>query len=238
MLLLFDIDGTLIRCGGAGRKSLDRAFAELHGVEEALKRVRLDGSTDPLIVRAGFEAHLGRVPSDHEFERLIARYLEILAEELACAGERYVILPGVEELMPRLDAAGRFILGLATGNDERGARLKLEIGGLNRWFTFGGYGSDAAERAQLVARGIERGQALAMTRFGRVFPADEIVVFGDTANDVLAAKKAGARAVGVLHGAGMPDELLDAKPDLVVDSFADPRLHTFLRLNVEEAAAL
>lgn len=235
MLLLFDIDGTLIRCGGAGRRALDRAFLALYGIERALERVRLDGSTDPVIVQAAFQHQLGRLPRDGEQETLIASYLELLEEELAASAERYMVLRGARALLDVLAAEQRFVFGLATGNVERGARLKLQPAGLNAYFSFGGFGCDAAVRAELVARGIERGQALAEARLGRRFGPGEIVVFGDTANDITAAHLAGALGVGVLEGSGVPEELAASGPDLLVDSFADPRLASLLGVSLEAA---
>jgi phosphoglycolate phosphatase len=230
VLLLFDIDGTLIRCGGAGRRAMDRAFAAVFGVGGALDRVRLDGSTDPIIIRSACEHALGRTPNDSELERVMSAYFGLLEEELEHVGDGYLVMPGVVELIERAASVGRFVLGLATGNHERGARIKLERGRLNGYFGFGGFGSDAAERRELVAFAIERGQALAGRRYGRSFDREEIFVFGDTAADVSAAKHAGAVAVGVLHGSWAKEELASAGPDLLVGSFADPLLHERLGL--------
>ncbi|MEM7678306.1 MAG: HAD hydrolase-like protein, partial [Myxococcota bacterium] len=97
---------------------------------------------------------------------------------------------------------------------------------------FGGYGSDAARRADLVRCGIARGQALAEARWGRRFADDEIMVLGDTEKDVLAAKAAGALSVGVLKGSRYKDVLAASKPDLLVDTLMDPRLWSRLGLSV------
>ncbi|MCC7381633.1 MAG: haloacid dehalogenase-like hydrolase [Deltaproteobacteria bacterium] len=224
MLLLFDIDGTLIRCGGAGRRALDQAFSICFGIEGALDRVRLDGSTDPRIVEDAFRLAFGRAPEPREVERVLERYLVRLEDELSRAADSYQVLAGVRELMSIVTRADRFVVGLATGNVERGARLKLARGGLNAFFELGGFGSDAADRAELVRHGIERGQRRAEVRFGRRFAPEEIWVFGDTAADVVAARAAGAVAVGVLHGSGVRDELTGAKPDVMLESLADPAL--------------
>ncbi len=221
-MLLFDIDGTLIRCGGAGRSALNRAFEERLGQPDALASIRLDGSTDPRIVDDGFRAVRGRPASPEELDQVMARYLELLASEIEAAKERYVVLAGVRERLAALASEGQHLLGLATGNYERGARIKLEPGGLNSYFDFGGFGSDAAERSLLVARGIERGQAQALARYGAPIPLERVWVFGDTEHDVTAAHKAGARAAGVLAAAGHPDALRSANPDLLLETLADP----------------
>lgn len=221
-MLLFDIDGTLIRCGGAGRAALNRAFEERLGHPDALARIRLDGSTDPRIVDDGFRALRGRPASPEELDQLMDRYLELLASEIEAVKERYIVLAGVRERLESLAREGEHLLGLATGNYERGARIKLEPGGLNHYFDFGGFGSDAAERSALVARGIQRGQAQALVRYGAPIPPERVWVFGDTEHDVTAAHKAGARAVGVLAASGHPEALRAANPDLLLDTLADP----------------
>lgn len=231
MLLLFDVDGTLVRVGGAGRRSLERAFEALYGVAGALEGVRLDGATDRRIVREAFERCVGRAPrGPEEFDAVIDAYLGFLAEALGTIGERYEIMPGAPRLAEAAAGSGRCAVGLATGNVEPGARLKLEPSGMNRWFAFGGYGSDAELRAELVARGIERGRAHAEASLGRTFVAEETFVLGDTELDVQAAHACGVLAVGVLVGCMRPDALVASKPDLLVDSLDDPRLWAALGL--------
>jgi phosphoglycolate phosphatase len=140
----------------------------------------------------------------------------------------------VQALVEHVHERVGFVLGLATGNVERGARIKLERGGLNRFFSFGGFGSDAGERERLVAVAIERGQQIAERAHGRRFSREEIFVFGDTEADVVAARAAGAVSVGVLYGSFARDELTAADPDLLVESFADPRLWSRLGLERDE----
>lgn len=225
MLLLFDIDGTLVTSGGAGRRALARAFFEVTGVEDAISGVRLQGSTDPVIVAHAFELNVGRAPrGPEEVEEIYARYLIHLEDELSRGRDRYVVLPGAGEILDRTGASGRHALGLATGNVEAGARLKLTPGGLWERFAFGGYGSDAAERPELVRCGIERGQAYAERTLGRRFELEEVVVIGDTELDVLAARAVGVRAVGVLAGSSDRSALAAAAPDLLVESLADAAL--------------
>jgi phosphoglycolate phosphatase-like HAD superfamily hydrolase len=232
VLLLFDVDGTLVRCGGAGRRALERAFQDELGIAQALSDVRLDGRTDRLIIEDAFIARLGRLPDERtaEVERLTERYLALLGEELARAGDRYEVLSGVEALLTAAAASGRLLLGLATGNLERGARIKLEPAGLNGYFGFGGYGSDARERSGLVRRGVERGQAEAERRLGKRFNRDQVLVIGDTELDVHAAREAGVCSVGVLLGSLHRDALQASEPDLLVESLEDPLLWRALGL--------
>ncbi len=231
MLLLFDVDGTLVRVGGAGRRAMVRAFEAHCGLEDAMAGVRLDGSTDPVIVADALATHLGRPPAGAaEVEAIIELYLGFLAEELRTVDAGTARLPGAAALPAAAAASGRFAVGLATGNVERGARLKLEAGDLASHFSFGGYGSDAAARALLVARGIERGQRYAERTLGRRFARDEVLVLGDTELDVLAAHEAGARAVAVLAGSRDVGALLASGPELVAESLDDPALWATLGL--------
>lgn len=231
MLLLFDIDGTLVVSGGAGRRALARAFEELLGVSGAMDGIRLHGNTDPVIVETVFTRHLGRAPSGpEEFARVMDRYLVFLEEELRRNADVYRVLTGAREIAAAAVSAGCAV-GLATGNVEPGARLKLTPGRLWDLFAFGGFGSDAADRAQLVRRGIERGQRYAEQRLGRRFEPEEILVLGDTERDVEAARAAGARSVGVLEGASDPETLKASNPDLVVGTLADEALWRLIGLS-------
>src|SRR5207302_8309919 len=129
-----------------------------------------------------------RSPTEEEAEAVLSAYVRHLEGEVATGG--YHIKPAVEETLTRLESHD-CVVGLATGNLEAGARIKLSRGDLWRRFSFGGFGSDAGDRAQLVRVAVSRGQAQA----GRHFSPEEIWVIGDTPTVVAAAHAAGARAV-------------------------------------------
>lgn len=222
-LLLFDIDGTLVRTAGAGRRALNRAFEELFGVPSGLEGVRLDGNTDPMIYEALFWAHLGRSPSEAEERELRTRYLEHLVPALEECRDGYQVMPGVHAILERARGAERG-LGLCTGNIEPGARLKLGPGGLEPFFPIGGFGSDSGERWRLVELGRRRAEA----HFGRGF--DRVTLFGDTERDVDAARRVGVESVGVLAGASDADRLAHARPDRLAPRLDDPELLNWLEL--------
>jgi phosphoglycolate phosphatase len=232
VLLLFDIDGTLVTSGGAGRRALARAFFDITGVEDAMAGVHLGGSTDPAIVADAFELNVGRAPhGPEEVDAIFARYLEHLQDELDRTRDKYLVLPGAEKIVSTSAISGRHAVGLATGNVEAGARLKLIPGKLWDHFRFGGYGSDAYVRAEVVRAGIERGQKYAEQHLGRRFELAEVVVIGDTERDVSAARAVGAVVVGVLAGSGDPEKLIAAKPDLLVDTLTDEKLWRLIGLS-------
>lgn len=216
MILLFDIDGTLIRTDGCGRRSFERACDEQLGLCGALDGIRLDGKTDPGILDEVFEAHLGRPPTAAEHDAILDKYLDYLAEALPTA--EYQVLPGVVELLDEL-ATRRLPVGLATGNHVRGAQLKLERGDLWRHFAFGGFGSDAKERSVLVAEGVRR----ARQHVGDSAGARVVWVIGDTPRDIAAAHAAGCKAVGVATGSYAVEALREAGADRVVATLVELR---------------
>jgi phosphoglycolate phosphatase len=215
VLYLFDVDGTLLSCGGVGRAALDHAFEECYGVAQAMDGVALAGRTDPRIIEELFARALGRAPSIHEVENLLVRYLAVLPALLRDA-IAFRVLPAVVETLDFLAGRSEVTLAVATGNIESGARAKLERAGLWHRFTGGGFGDDSAERAGLVMAAIERARA----RFGQ-FSIDSIVVVGDTPHDVSAARACGVRVLAVATGSCARAELAHAGPDAVFDTLAE-----------------
>ena len=212
--VLFDIDGTLIASGGASTIAWRRAFEELHGITVDVWDYTDPGTTDPEVARASFRGALGREPAKAELARLMALRLRFLPEAVERSAG-YRVLPGVEEALERLIEDGR-LLGLTTGNVEAAAHIKLARANLNRFFSFGGYGSDAADRARLTRRAIERAAIVS----GGTVDASECVAVGDTPLDVAAAHGAGIRLLGVATGNYSVGELREAGADWAVESLA------------------
>ncbi|HOX42714.1 MAG TPA: haloacid dehalogenase-like hydrolase [Myxococcota bacterium] len=215
-LWLFDIDGTLMLSGGAGLRALERAFLELYDLPDAMRGVECDGMTDPAIVRKVLQPR--GLDTDTNIGRTLEAYLAHLDRTLAEVRDGVRVLPGVRDCLRFLAARPEVCLGLATGNVEPGARLKLEAVGLLPHFPFGGFGSDAEPRAELVKLAMLRG------RLRTRQPAAPAVVLGDTPRDVLAAHAAGALAVGVAAAGYPAAALVQAGADLVLDSLALPEL--------------
>ncbi len=205
--VLFDIDGTLITTGGASAVAWRRAFEELYGIEADINAHSHAGMTDPEVGRVTFEAVLGRPPEGPELARVMARRLHHLSETVA-ESPGYRVLPGVEALLAGLIERG-LLLGLTTGNVEAAAHIKLSRAGLNRFFSFGGYGSDSTDRVELTRRALERADVVSG---GLVHPAGCLVV-GDTPLDVAAGHGAGVPVVGVATGSYSVAELAAAGAD-------------------------
>lgn len=181
--------------------------------------MRLDGMTDRGIARIVLaaegdqgipvEERMKRV-AESDIDAVLERYLEALA--LECASNPYLPLPGVAELLRRLQARDDLLLGLCTGNHRRGAELKLTSAGLWGPWKFGGYGSDAEPRAEIVR---------AAWRRARELGAGEALVIGDTPRDILAAHEAGLPACAVATGRYTAHDLATHGPELLVQDFSD-----------------
>jgi phosphoglycolate phosphatase-like HAD superfamily hydrolase len=223
ILYLFDIDGTLVRVGGAGSRALDRVMAARYGIANATRGLQAGGKTDPGIVRELFEACFDRPPTAAETAAVLADYLAILDEELdrSIAEQRFRILDGAVAVVAWLRGRGEALLGIATGNVAAGARAKLERAALWDAFGFGGYGDDSAIRAELVACAIARGRAQLAA------PPHAVVVVGDTLHDISAARACGALVVAVATGSDSRATLEAGVPDLVLDTLHDlPAWHS------------
>jgi phosphoglycolate phosphatase len=227
-IFLFDVDGTLCRTGGAGGRAMRRAFHELHGRADAMDVVDVRGNTDPNIVAEALRA-IPLEPTEDAYARLMERYLAHLEDELERAQE-YVTMPGVMALLDAL-AHEQHALGLGTGNVEAGARAKLRRGGMDTRFGFGGFGSDAADRAELIRKGAQRGAE----RLGRALDDCRVIVIGDTPRDVLAAQAIGAESVAVATG-GHPIEDFDGLgATLTVPTLEHPDVYRLLGVDKHQA---
>ncbi len=210
-LILFDVDGTLLMTGGAGSRALGRALRHTYGLENGLNGMCLAGKTDPQIVREALRRY-GKEESltRQSLNSLFASYIPFLKDEVAASPD-FRVLPGVPELMATLSTRSSVALGLATGNIEQGARTKLDRADLTSFFTFGGYGSDAENRTELIRTAIERG-------LREIAPSSavDILLIGDTPRDVVHARNAGVRTLAVATGSYSVESLLAYKPDFVM----------------------
>ena len=215
-VLLFDIDGTLLHAGGAGRRAITRVFAKRHGEGALFDDVRFHGMTDRAIVRGGL-ARAGLPCDEAAIDALCAAYLDALAEEVPrSAGFR--VHPGVTVLLDALAGRDAVAVGLGTGNLREGARIKLEHARLHHHFPFGGFGCDHEDRATLVGVGARRGAA----HLGVPLEECRVVVIGDTPHDVAAARAIGAAAVTVETGGCTAEDLSAAGATRVFPTLAAP----------------
>jgi phosphoglycolate phosphatase len=222
--LLFDIDQTLINTGGAGLRALDRACIKLLGLQNAMQGIPPHGKTDPAIVREILRSKLGSPhPNNSEIASILDAYLSFLKEEVR-ESPTYRVLPGILSLLDEMSTRDDVILGLATGNLELGARIKLDRGGLNPYFSFGGFGSDSENRTDLVRQAADKA---AHKNGGSISPTN-IFVIGDTPLDIEAGNRCGFKTVGVATGTYSVEQLRAAGATIALTDFAQERDY-FLR---------
>ena len=214
LVYLFDIDGTLVSAGGAGKAALIDALAEEFGIAHTLDRLTLSGRTDRAI-SADLLALCGLDDTDHHRARLLDAYLRLLPATLASRPGR--VLPGVPRLLDRLAAMPGVAVGLITGNVQHGARIKLGHFGLWERFRFGGFGDRHAARDDVARDALEAVER----HLGRAIDPGDVRVIGDTPFDVRCARAIGARAVGVLTGWHSREEMSACSPDLLLDDLSD-----------------
>lgn len=217
-VFLFDVDGTILDARGAGRRAMEGAFAAVHPQHaEAMTRVRFAGMTDPGIIRLALE-HAGLYADAQQVEAVLAAYLQRIESEVDAAPPR--VIAGVQAAIEAAHGHARAVVGLGTGNHVQGARYKLAAVQLWDRFDFGGFGSDAEVRAEMLAIGRDRGLA-------RLGAADaRVVVIGDTPRDVQAATTIGAECLAVTTGPH--DAAALAGADCVVDRLDRPESLDFL----------
>lgn len=215
VVVLFDVDETLVHTGGSGARSWKAAFEKLYDIPADIGEHSSAGETDPQVAAATFRAVIGHEPSDVELDQLYVQYLLFLADDILVS-EGYRMLPGADQCLAALGKAG-VLLGLVSGAMEGAARTKLIPANLNRFFIFGAYGSDSPDRSELTGIAIEKATRL----HAHLTPA-QVVVVGDTPRDVDAAREAGAVSVGVASGRYSVDELAEAGADHVLGSLTEP----------------
>ncbi len=216
-LVLFDIDGTLVHTGRAGLRGLARAFDDLFQSPHAIDNVPFAGRTDRAIVSDSL-ANIGRGFTEPLFRDVRQAYCARLAEEIQREVEHpKCVLPGIIGALDALEARGDVAVGLLTGNFIAGAEIKLGYFDLWRRFPFGAFGDAHVNRRDLVPLALERARLAGHPSF----PADRVVVIGDTPLDVDCAHGKGARAIAVATGNYDVAALALTGADVVVADLTD-----------------
>jgi phosphoglycolate phosphatase len=218
-LILFDIDGTLLTAQGAPRRAFHRAMLEVYGTAGPIATHAFDGKTDPQIARELLElAGVAPAVIRAGLDALWSAYLRELRLEFAQPDHATLVLPGVSSLLAELERRQeRVLLGLLTGNIDRGAALKLESAGITTAFRLGAYGSDHERRDLLPPVAVRRARELT----GHDFGGADVIVIGDTPHDITCGRALGVRAVGVATGRFGVDELAAAGAGAVLADLSD-----------------
>ncbi|MCE9548719.1 MAG: HAD family hydrolase [Planctomycetia bacterium] len=213
-ICLFDIDGTLISSGGAGRAAFYAALEAEFDRPAPHREIAFSGRTDRAILSDLFARH-DVEHSEENIRRFFPTYLKVLPQMLSSRGG--VVLPGVESLVADLAGRPDVELGLLTGNIQAGAKAKLGHYGLFDYFRFGGFGDQHFSRDLVAADAL----AAARAALGRDVDPRQVWVIGDTPLDVSCARSIGAHAVAVATGIHTLAELAATGPDLLLADLGD-----------------
>ena len=218
VLVLFDIDGTMLQANGAGRRSVHQAMMDVFGATGP-EHHPFDGKTDPQIVRElGTIAGIDEAVIHERMDAALDRYFGYLEADITGAPHTVELLPGVHELLDALEARDDVMLGLLTGNIAAAASLKVRTVNIAfERFVVGAYGSDAAARPALPAIA----QARASAMLGRELPGSQVVIIGDTPHDLTCGRGIGAKAIGVETGRYRAADLHPYEPLAVFANLTD-----------------
>ncbi len=211
-LIIWDIDGTLLHCYGSGRQALEDSFLALYGIENALEGIALAGAVDLEVVNRIF-TH--REISDYDLDHFFSYYASQLEHRIK-TGKGIEVLGGITDALVHLQQPGIYHV-IGTGNCKQGARVKLSLSGLDHYFEVGAYGDEVNARKQLLALAKNKAQEA----FKIKFSSEDVMVVGDTPQDILAAKENDFIAVATTTGYYGEGALVVHEPDYVIDHFDD-----------------
>ncbi len=213
-LILFDIDGTLMDSGGAGKTAMELAVNDTFGFPDGLKEIDFAGSTDLWII----SQTLRKAGMDHNenlLQSIIKSYLEHLPRALVKA--KGSLKPGAERLVSMVSSSNDMLCGLLTGNIQRGAMLKLSHFNIDSHFKMGAFGDDNQDRNKLLPIAVNRAYETSTVKFDY----RDCILIGDTPKDVIAAKIHGAKCLGVATGPYSTEQLLHAGAFAALEDFSD-----------------
>lgn len=216
ILLLWDIDGTLIASGGAGMRALTVALRKVFGIDGSLADIDFAGRTDRWIMREVFRKFALPV-TEANFARYFDGYVAALPAELANPHAR--VLPGVREVLRVAAAHGHIAQGLLTGNMRRGAQVKLAHHGLWEHFPFGAFADDSEHRNDLGPNALRRAREHHRVEFA----AANVWVVGDTPHDIACGKVIGARTLAIATGGYSLEQLRAHAPTLALEDLSDTK---------------
>ena len=214
LLILWDIDGTILHSAGAGTRALQAALRDVFGIEGSLDGIDFAGSTDRRIIRQIFSRFSVEF-SQGNLGRYLDGYIAALPAALGAGGAR--VLPGVREILAQAAARPEVAQGLLTGNVRLGAQAKLAHHGLWHFFPVGAFADDGELRSELGPHALRRARG----HWGADFPPERVWIVGDTPHDIACARAFGARVLAVATGGSGLAELAAHKPDAVLGDLAD-----------------
>ena len=216
-LLLFDIDGTLLKSNGAGRRAMNKGLSGMLGKDQVnLQGIDFGGRTDPQIIRDILIANgLAAQEAEHALADALHAYVDAYTETFQ--NEYVTALDGAVELVKRLAEHDHIQLALLTGNVQTTAYIKVGAIGLEGFFPFGAFGSDYEDRAQLPGVAVER----AMAHNGNSYSEKNIIIIGDTKHDILCGRHLNVFSIAVSTGHYNSDDLSQYNPDVLLDDLSE-----------------
>ena len=215
-LLLFDIDGTLVRTGGAGKDSMEKALYKVFNIKNGLDSIPMMGRTDPLILKDALAKH-GIVWDRENENKLKQVYFEIIKNEIIKPRKSQRVLPGIEQTLELLSGENNIYLGLLTGNYRISAYIKINRFNLGRFFPFGAFADDSQDRNKLGRFAIKRFEK----KYGFIPDSSQVFIIGDTPSDIACAAPYNFKTVAVATGIHSFEELKEHNPDFVFRDFRD-----------------
>ncbi len=213
-LILWDIDGTLLLTGGAGKHAFNATFLKLYNEPDIWQNINPDGRTDFSLIRECYTKRLHREPTQNELWHIKDVYEAELKKYLNTA-KSFRLMPHVETTLDKLSKKTDTHLGLATGNFKIASEHKLKRAGLHHFFKFGGFGCDAEDRLALTQKALENGKIL----LGK--NPKHVILVGDTIHDVACGQKIGAKTIAVCTGSTPRQALEKSGADIVADHLGD-----------------
>jgi len=215
-VLFFDIDGTLLRSGGAGKRSMEKALIKIYGIENGFRGIEMMGRTDPSILRSVLTNH-GLEWEENVIEKYKEAYFKFLRDEIDVPNSEKRLCPGIRELLERLSRKSDIFIGLLTGNWKTSGYLKLRHFKIDTYFKTGAFADDSEIREELVPIAIERIER----QIGHKINKSQIYVIGDTPKDIRSARPHGVKTVGVATGIHSLEELREEGPDYLFEDFSE-----------------
>jgi phosphoglycolate phosphatase len=215
-LILFDIDGTLLKVEGISRNALIDALRAVYGTEGSAQTYNFAGRLDSAIINEVMrEAEFSDAEIAAGLEKAKRQYIDIFKER--SKAEHIRLMPGVVELLETLAKRDDVVLALLTGNFEESGRHKLILPNINHYFPFGAFADDAATRNELPPIAVERAYKLT----GEKFVGKDVVIVGDTEHDIRCSKVLNSKCVAVATGHYTIGHLEAYQPDYTFSNFAD-----------------
>lgn len=213
VLLIWDIDGTLLSCGGAGSQALDETFHALFKIPSAFEGIQMAGKLDKNIIEEALSTHKIK---DFDMHDIINHYGDYL-QKILMRSKNFKILQNVKKNLHNLSKDNRIYNVIATGNSEVGGILKLKKAGLDEYFSLGSFGNHFTKRGLLVKNAIN----VARFSYDIDFKKENIYMIGDTPDDILAGKENGIRTIAVATGGYSKEILSINKPDYLFDTLPE-----------------